>query len=189
MRKVPRLWNYLPVVCTESYIWDTTDSLEISLESPPEHYQGGTGGGVLLILRVWRGRHWVSTRDWNLMLDSNSSVTGGQKHTHVENLRNYVLISFVIKNNTWLDTKPNLTRHIIVCTCLNDKKNDKKDKWDGHPDPLLWKLDPIWDYLCISDHNQILNSYGGTHGQSWALSPNFRYNMLYWNSKKELNTS
>ena len=31
--------------------------------SPPEHYQGGTRGGVLLSLRVWRGRHWLSTRD------------------------------------------------------------------------------------------------------------------------------
>jgi hypothetical protein len=45
-KKVPRLWNYLPVVVTvtESYIQDTTDLLETSLESPPEHYQGGTGG-------------------------------------------------------------------------------------------------------------------------------------------------
>ncbi len=45
----------LPVLCTESYIPDTNCTLETSLESPPEHYPGGTGGGVLLSLRVWRG--------------------------------------------------------------------------------------------------------------------------------------
>ena len=37
VRKVPTLWNYLPVVATVSYIQDTTDLLETSLESPPEH--------------------------------------------------------------------------------------------------------------------------------------------------------
>jgi hypothetical protein len=25
--------------------------------------------------------------------------------------------------------------------------------------PVLMKLDPIWGYFCISDHNLILNSY------------------------------
>ena len=35
---------------------------------------------------------------------------------------------------------------------------------EGHPDPVLIKLDPIWGYFCISDHNIILNSYGDTHG-------------------------
>jgi hypothetical protein len=60
------------------YIQDTTALLETSLASP----QGGSGGGVLLRPREWRGRHRVSTRDWNLMLNSNSSLTGGQKHTH-----------------------------------------------------------------------------------------------------------
>ena len=59
------------------YIRDTTASLETSLASP----QGGSEGGVLLRPRVWRGRHRVSTRDQNLMLYSNSSLTGGQK-TH-----------------------------------------------------------------------------------------------------------
>ena len=52
IRKVPRLWNYPPVVATESYIQDTMDLLETSLESPLEHYLGGTGGGVLLSLKV-----------------------------------------------------------------------------------------------------------------------------------------
>ncbi len=51
---------------------------------------------------------------------------------------------------------------------MNDKKNDKKDKWDGHPDLLLLKLDPIWGYFCISDRKLILIIYGYTHGQSWA---------------------
>ena len=60
------------------YIQDTTASLETSLASP----QGGSGGGVLLRPRLWRGLHRVSTRDWNLMLNSNSSLTGGQNHTH-----------------------------------------------------------------------------------------------------------
>ena len=40
-KKVPRLWNYLPVVAMESYLRDTTDLLETSLESPTEHYRGG----------------------------------------------------------------------------------------------------------------------------------------------------
>ena len=60
------------------YIRDTTASLEIPLASP----QGRSGGGVLLRPRVWRGRHRVSTRDWNLMLNSSSSLIGGRKHTH-----------------------------------------------------------------------------------------------------------
>ena len=50
------------------------------------------------------------------------------------------------------------------------------------------KLDPIWGYFGISDHNLILNSSGDTHGLSWAPSPNFRYNMLYWYNKKKLDT-
>jgi hypothetical protein len=71
----------------ESYIQDTMDSLETSLESLPEHYRGGTGEGVLPSLRVWRGRQGVSTRDRNLMLDSNSPLTGGQNtHTHTQEL-------------------------------------------------------------------------------------------------------
>jgi hypothetical protein len=71
----------------ESYIRDTTDLLETSLESPPEHYRGGTGEGVLPSLMVWRGRQGVSTRDRNLMLDSTSPLTGGQKtHTHTVRL-------------------------------------------------------------------------------------------------------
>ena len=64
------------------YIQDTTASLETSLASP----QGGSVGGVLLRPRVWRGRHRVTTRDWNLMLNSNSSLTQGRKHTQVANL-------------------------------------------------------------------------------------------------------
>jgi hypothetical protein len=64
--------NPLPVVYTESYIQDTMDKLETSLESPQEHNQGGTGGGVLPSLRVWRGRHLVGTRDWYLVFDSNT---------------------------------------------------------------------------------------------------------------------
>ncbi len=63
--------NPLPEVCTESYILDTTDTLETSLESPPEHYWEGTGGRVLPSLRVWRGHQTVGTRDWYLVLDSN----------------------------------------------------------------------------------------------------------------------
>ncbi len=33
-----------------------------------------------------------------------------------------------------------LPGHAIFSTCLNDKKNSQKDKWDRHPDPLLLKL-------------------------------------------------
>jgi hypothetical protein len=40
-KKVPRLWNYLPVVAIESYIQDTTDLLENSLESLLENTTGG----------------------------------------------------------------------------------------------------------------------------------------------------
>ncbi len=43
------------------------------------------------------------------------------------------------------------------------QENDKKDNWDGHPDPTLLKLDPIWGYFCVSDHNLILDSYQDTH--------------------------
>jgi hypothetical protein len=43
------------------------------------------------------------------------------------------------------------------------QENDKKDDQDGHPDPMLLKLDPIWDYYCISDHNLILDSYQDAH--------------------------
>ncbi len=48
--------------------------------------------------------------------------------------------------------KSYLTCHILW-TCLNYKKNNKKDDWDGHLDLTLLKLDPIWGYFCISDHN------------------------------------
>ncbi len=46
-------------------------------------------------------------------------------------------------------------------------------------------------FFVISDHNLIQNIIygdGDTHDQSWATSPNYWYNMLYWYNKKELNT-
>ncbi len=60
-------------------------------------------------------------------------------------------------------------------------------RWASVPTPI--KLDPIWGYYCISDHNLIFIIYEDTHGQSWATLPNYRYNMLYWYNKKGLNIS
>ena len=76
--QVPRLWSCPTATATESYIQDTTDLLETSLESPPEHYRGGTGGGVLLRLRVWRERHWAErSSDWYRVIRKLPPVTGG----------------------------------------------------------------------------------------------------------------
>jgi hypothetical protein len=78
--KEPRLRNCRPAAAAESCIRDTTASLKTSLESPPggpeeEHYWGlGYGGDIIE----------VSTRDWYLMFNSNSPLSGGQKHTHIE---------------------------------------------------------------------------------------------------------
>jgi hypothetical protein len=43
---------------------------EVVRGGPEEEYY------YILRPRVWRGHHWVSTRDWNLMLNSSSSLTG-----------------------------------------------------------------------------------------------------------------
>ena len=78
--KEPRLRNCRPAAATESYIRDTTASLKTSLAIPPggpeeEYYWGlGYGGDIIE----------VSTRDWYLMFNSNSPLSGGQKHTHIE---------------------------------------------------------------------------------------------------------
>ena len=38
---------------------------------------------------------------------------------------------------------------------------------------MLIKLDPIWVYFCISNHNLILNSYGDIHHSSWTKRTGF----------------
>jgi hypothetical protein len=51
------------------------------------------------------------------------------------------------------------------------------------------KLDLIWDYFCISDHNLILNSYGDTHQLSWRKNAQLWYGNVSQYNKKEINTS
>ncbi len=60
-------------------------------------------------------------------------------------------------------------------------------RWPSGPTSIKTR-DPIWGYFCISDHKLILIIYGDTQGQCRATSPNYRFNMLYWYNKKELNT-
>ena len=38
---------------------------------------------------------------------------------------------------------------------------------------MLTKLDPIWGYFCISNHNPILNSYGDTRHSSLTKKTSF----------------
>ncbi len=90
--KEPRLWSCSPAAATESYIQDTLGSLEPSLASPTR----GSRREVLLSPRVWKGCHWVGTRDWYLMHYSNPPVTGGQKkntHTHTSSLHHFEITS------------------------------------------------------------------------------------------------
>jgi hypothetical protein len=76
---VPRLWNCPPAAATESYIRDTTASLKTSLASPSgdpeeEYYRDlGYGGDIIE----------VNTRDWYLMSNSYSPLTGG-RNTHTQ---------------------------------------------------------------------------------------------------------
>jgi hypothetical protein len=81
--KVPRLWDCPPAAATDSYIRNTTASLETSLASPPgdpkeEYYRDlGYGGDIIE----------VNTRDWYIMSSSNSLLTGGRNtHTHQREL-------------------------------------------------------------------------------------------------------
>ena len=39
-------------------------------------------------------------------------------------------------------------------------EKEEEEAVAGTPDPVLIKLDPIWGYFCISDHNLILSTYG-----------------------------
>jgi hypothetical protein len=42
---------------------------------------------------------------------------------------------------------------------LNEAEMAQKTTEMAIQTPVLMKLDPIWGYFCISDHNLILNSY------------------------------
>ncbi len=75
----PRLWSCPPAAAMESYIRDNTSTLEPSLASPP----GGKEEKSYWALGYGRDVNRVSTRDWYLMHYSNSSITGGQNHTHM----------------------------------------------------------------------------------------------------------
>ncbi len=74
-----RLWDCPTVAATESYIQDTTASLETSLASPPgdpeeEYYRDlGYGGDIIE----------VNTRDWYLMSNSNSPLTALPLWAHI----------------------------------------------------------------------------------------------------------
>jgi hypothetical protein len=63
----------------ESYIQDTMSTLEPSLASP----QGGPEEKYYCDLGYEKDVNGMGTRDWYLMHYSSSSLTGGQKHTHV----------------------------------------------------------------------------------------------------------
>jgi hypothetical protein len=73
MGQAPRLWNCLPAAATESYIRDTTDSLETPLHerSSTTESQGmeGTSSSVY-------------TRDWYLKLTVTQSNRRTRTHTH-----------------------------------------------------------------------------------------------------------
>jgi hypothetical protein len=71
------MWDYLPVVRTSPPSEYCQIVGNFSSKLPRE-----TRGGVLLSPQVWRDVIKMSTRDWYLMLYSNSSVTGSQTHTH-----------------------------------------------------------------------------------------------------------
>ena len=73
---------------------------------------GGTGGGVLPSLRVWRGRQGVSTRDWNLMPYSNSPLTGGQ-NTHTEKILMYEMFLFQ-SNSMPIGNQRYIEKHVSV---------------------------------------------------------------------------
>jgi hypothetical protein len=77
-REEPRLWSCPPAAAMESYIRDTTRTLEPSLASP----QGGPEEKYYCALGYGRDVNGMGTRDWYLMRYSSSSLTGGQKHTH-----------------------------------------------------------------------------------------------------------
>ena len=61
---------------------------EVVRGGPEEEYY------YILRPRVWRGHHWVSTRDWNLMLNSSSSLTGVWKHTHTPTPSELVFLGY-----------------------------------------------------------------------------------------------
>ena len=61
--------------------------------------------------------------------------------------------------------------------------------WDGHPDKVLIKPDPIWGYFCISDQNLILSTFGDMQQWSLAKSPNSVRTMSSWKYKKNDDTS
>jgi hypothetical protein len=62
--------------------------------------------------------------------------------------------------------KANGVRHLFGSFLNDRKKTWMTNEMAIHPDPTLIKLDPIWGYFCISDHNLILNIYGDTHDTS-----------------------
>ncbi len=72
------------------------------------------------------------------------------------------------------NNKSDLCTHLF-CLISAWHWSDQYNEWVGHPDPKLLKLDPIWFYFCISNHNIILNinSYGDTHHSSWTKRNSF----------------
>ncbi len=65
-----------------------------------------------------------------------------------------------IEHNTWLDTKSYLGGPYFM-NSLNDKKNDKKDKWDRHLDLTLLKLDPIGGYFYFTNESVHYHHWSG----------------------------
>jgi hypothetical protein len=70
------------------------------------------------------------------------------------------------------NNKSDLCTHLF-CLISAWHWSGEYNEWVGHPDPTLIKLDPIWVYFCISNHNIILNSYGDTHHSSWTKRNSF----------------
>jgi hypothetical protein len=88
------LWSCPPAAAMESYIRDTMSTLEPSLASPPRGVQRRSI--YYCALGYGRDVDGMGTRDWYLMHCSSSSITGGQKHTHMdeESSLRWLLVSF-----------------------------------------------------------------------------------------------
>ncbi len=135
-------------------------SLETCLESSPAHYRGGTGGGVLPSLCVWRGCHWggILAIDITCLTVTPHNRRSSNTHTHLHSHSccpaplQCVLMQFdcrIDKLKTTLPCQSCPCQRWRTDTCLHLSCNACDD--------VMRKVPRLWKYLPVVCYGLIRN--------------------------------